>query len=220
LQLLKRVANSPLLAWLLGLSLVIFQVLAVGIWVNGGTFPGDIEILQILHRTSTPSLDRFAETFTFLGIVGGVIPAAVFVALDLLFRRQWEGLLSWSLISSGITVIAALAKLLWHRARPHLWNTLYPFPKDFSFPSGHAAASMTLVAALLLLTWETRWRWFVLSFGGLFVIGIGWTRIYLGVHYPSDVAAGWMLAISWVSGFRLFLQPQLWKLLKEKSSTA
>jgi membrane-associated phospholipid phosphatase len=220
LQWLKRIANVPILAWLLGLSWVIFQVLAVGIWVNGGTFPGDIEILQILHRTSTPSLDRFAETFTFLGIVGGVIPAAFFVALVLLFRRQWEGLLSWSIISSGITVIAALAKLLWHRARPHLWNTLYPFPKDFSFPSGHAAASMTLVVALLLLTWDTRWRWFVLSFGGLFAVGIGWTRVYLGVHYPSDVLAGWMLAIAWVSGFRLLLQQQLWRLLTQKSSKA
>ncbi len=216
----KGVANLPKLAWLAGLSLVIFQVLAVGIWINGGVFPGDIEILQRLHRTATPSLNRFAETFTVLGIVGGVVPATLFVALGLLFRRQWKGLLSWSLISSGSTVIGILSKLLWHRARPHLWDASYPFPQDFSFPSGHAMASMTLVAALLLLIWETRWRWSVLSFGGLFVVAIGWTRMYLGVHYPSDVVAGWMMAIAWVTGFRLFLQPQLWKLLKGKFSNA
>ncbi|MEH1832919.1 MAG: phosphatase PAP2 family protein [Nostoc sp.] len=45
------------------------------------------------------------------------------------------------------------------------------------------------------MSWNSRWRWFVLSIGTLFVLIIGWTRLYLGVHYPSDVLAGWMVAV-------------------------
>ncbi|MEH2298245.1 MAG: phosphatase PAP2 family protein [Nostoc sp.] len=68
-------------------------------------------------------------------------------------------------------------KRLLHRARPHLWVT--PAPEfDYGFPSGHAMASMTLVAVLIILSWNSRWRWFVVIIGTLFVLIIGWTRLY------------------------------------------
>nr|WP_199197502.1 hypothetical protein [Chroococcidiopsis sp. CCALA 051] len=44
---------------------------------------------------------------------------------------------------------------------------------------------MTLVAVLVILTWDSRWRWWVLAVGTLFVLVIGWTRLYLGVHYQA-----------------------------------
>lgn len=197
--------------WVFGvcLPLVIFQILVVGLGVNGGVLPEDVAILQMLHQTETARLDEFAEFLTFFGIVGGVIPVATAIAGVLLLRRQWQSLLYWVLALLGSSVIGAGMKLLWHRARPHLWDSFYPYPKDFSFPSGHAMASMTLVAALVLLFWKTPWRLPLLLLGGLFVLGIGWTRLYLGVHYPSDVLAGWMLAIAWVMGTWLLTQARL-----------
>lgn len=205
MQLRKEIASLTRLTWVSAVSLTVFLLIAVGLWVNSGIWPGDREILEFLHRTETSNLDRFAETFTVLGIKGGVIPVSILVGFGLSLRRQWQVLLAWASMGLGSTGIGILSKLLWHRARPHFWESFYAYPKDFSFPSGHAIASMTLVMALLLLTWSTRWRWLVLTLGGLFVVGIGWTRLYLGVHYPSDVLAGWMLAIAWVTGVRLFL---------------
>jgi undecaprenyl-diphosphatase len=115
--------------------------------------------------------------------------------------------LSYVLIASGgCIVINRIAKVLLHRVRPHLWVS--PAPEfDYGFPSGHAMASMTLVVMLVILSWNSRGRWFVLIAGTLFVIMIGWTRLYLGVHYPSDILAGWMAALSWAVGVSILIRP-------------
>jgi undecaprenyl-diphosphatase len=69
-----------------------------------------------------------------------------------------------------------------------------------SFPSGHAMASMALAVALIVLLWPTRWRYPMLLGGIFFTIMVGLSRIYLGVHYPSDVLAGWVASLAWVMG--------------------
>ena len=64
---------------------------------------------------------------------------------------------------------------------------------------------MTFVTTLIILTWQTKWRWLVISLGGLFALAIAWTRLYLGVHFPSDILGGWFLAITWsISSSLLF----------------
>lgn len=187
------------------LPLLMFGVIVIGLWANGGLFPGDIAILQALHNTQTARLTDFAEGLTVLGIEAGVVPAAAAIAIFLGLHRHWQSLRFWLLAGLGGSALGFCTKLLWHRTRPHLWDSSYPYPKDFSFPSGHAMASMTLITMLMVLLWQTRWRLPILGLGGLFVLGIGWTRLYLGVHYPSDVMAGWMLAIAWVIGLKALL---------------
>lgn len=105
----------------------------------------------------------------------------------------------------GGYAISVSVKILLHRARPSLWDLSYPLPSDYAFPSGHAMSSMTLVVALIVLTWGSRWSAFVSIFGAMFAVAIGWTRMYLGVHFPSDVIGGWMLAIAWGMGVSLLL---------------
>jgi undecaprenyl-diphosphatase len=72
----------------------------------------------------------------------------------------------------------------------------------FSFPSGHAMQSMAVGAALVILLWETRWRYVALLLSASFVLAVGLSRIYLGVHYPSDILAGWAASVAWVVGLR------------------
>jgi undecaprenyl-diphosphatase len=105
--------------------------------------------------------------------------------------------------------ISYTTKLTFHRPRPHLWDLFYRLPSDCSFPSGHALSSMTLVVILVALTWGSRWCKWGLLFGSLFVLTIGWTRLYLGIHYPSDILGGWLLGISWGIGVSLLVKPRL-----------
>jgi membrane-associated phospholipid phosphatase len=65
--------------------------------------------------------------------------------------------------------------------------------------------SMTLAMAVILLSWPTRWRWLVLVAALAFVLQVGASRIYLGVHYPSDILGGWFAGMAWVVGVYLLM---------------
>jgi len=190
-----------LLVLLIGvyLPLQVFGELAEEVWENEGGFPWDVPILLAIHLTSQPRLDVFATTLTKFGVFWGVFPLSAVIVLVLLRQRQWRSLAYLISTLLGSIIINRTAKVLLHRVRPHLWES--PSPElDYGFPSGHAMSSMTLVVALIILTWGTRWCWLVLIVGGLFVLAIAWTRLYLGVHYPSDILAGWMVSIAWAVG--------------------
>jgi undecaprenyl-diphosphatase len=99
----------------------------------------------------------------------------------------------------GAGCLNLLAKLAFGRTRPDLWVSIAP-EADYSFPSGHAMATMAMGAAVICLAWPTRQRWVVVALAVPFVIGIGLSRLYLGVHFPSDILGGWCASVAWVSG--------------------
>lgn len=188
--------------------LQIFSLLAIGIATNlEGGLPWDLPISLSVHAMARPYLDLFASYFTQLGIYWGVAPFVIFLALIFLWQRKWRSISYLVITALGAIWLNHITKLTFHRPRPQVWELFYPLPSDFAFPSGHALSSMVLVVILANLTWGTRWYKWVLFLGSLFVLGIGWTRVYLGVHYPSDVLAGWMLAIAWGIGVSLLLKP-------------
>lgn len=200
--------RTSLLLLLIGvyLPLQVFGVLAEEVWENEGGFPWDVPILLSIHSTASPQLDVFASKLTQLGVFWGVFPVATALSLALLLQRRWRSLAYLLTTLLGSIVINRMAKLLLQRVRPHLWES--PAPEfDYGFPSGHAMSSMTLVAALVILSWGSRWHWLVWIVGSLFVLSIGWTRLYLGVHYPSDILAGWMASVAWATGVSLLIRP-------------
>ncbi|WP_035984974.1 phosphatase PAP2 family protein [Leptolyngbya sp. KIOST-1] len=199
-----------LLLLLLGVYLPFqfFGELAEVVWKNQGGFPWDEPILLTIRTMATPQIDTVAIALTQLGVAGGVLPATIIISLLLWQRRQWRSLAYFLTTLVGTAILNLTAKLLLRRVRPSLWES--PAPEyDFSFPSGHAMASMAFVAALVILLWGSRWNWVVVGLGSLFVLVIGWTRLYLGVHYPSDIIAGWLASIAWAVGVSLVLKPQL-----------
>lgn len=191
------------------LPLQVFALLAVEVRKNQGGFSWDLSVLRAIHATEQPQLNVFAARLTQFGQFQGMLPLIAAVALVLFLRRQWRALAYWIVTQQGSSIINHNAKLVMHRVRPHLWESFYPHPSDYSFPSGHAMASMTLVAALIILTWGSRWCWFALIFGSVYAVAIAWTRLYLGVHFPSDILAGWMVSVAWAIGVSLLLKPNL-----------
>ena len=211
---LKQLLSSrwrSLLMLLIGvyLPLQVFGLLAVEVWENKGGFFWDVPILMTVHKTAQPQLDVVAVTLTKFGSISIVYPIVTAIALVFLFYKRWRSLSYLYIVMVGSSLISYTTKIIMHRARPHLWESFYPPELDYAFPSGHAMTSMALVAALVILTWGSFWCWPILMSGSLFVVGIAWTRLYLGVHFPSDILAGWMVSIAWAFGVSLLIKPHL-----------
>ncbi|HEX8363085.1 MAG TPA: phosphatase PAP2 family protein, partial [Longimicrobium sp.] len=180
------------------LPLFAFGELADDVW-RGGAFPWDVPVLRYMRSWSTPARDAGMELVSLLGYEWGVLPLAAIVFLLLFFLRRRGDALFFGVAMGGAGTLNQGAKMLFQRARPDLW--ISPAPEHtYSFPSGHAMGSMALVAALAVLAWPTRWRWWAIVVGGAFTFVVGLSRVYLGVHYPSDVLAGWLASLGWVIG--------------------
>jgi membrane-associated phospholipid phosphatase len=154
----------------------------------------DAPILHALHRHATPVLDRLAVFFTIVGNTGPMITAGVLTtaALAYLGRRREAWL--FALGVGGSMLLTQAIKHVATRPRPDLWLSLRP-EHTFSFPSGHAMDTAALAAALFFVLPRHRRLWVLAP---LFALSVGWARMYLGVHYPSDVLAGWSSAVGWV----------------------
>lgn len=169
-------------------------------------FPFDAPILHFAQSIARDGFDRAFLLFSKLGYQWGVVPVDVVLVLGLAaMRKLREGLFA------GIAIIGSAllnlgAKQLFARERPTLWESIAP-ESSFSFPSGHAMGSITLAMVLVLLAWHTRWRWWVTVPMTAFVLMVGLSRVYLGVHYPSDILAGWAVAIAWTIGTYLLVFP-------------
>lgn len=136
-----------------------------------------------------------------LGLIGGVgvsSIAAVIVVVCLLVARRWWVALTLGVLAAFAPLLTDLIKNYVERPRPKWAEPIVAPPDQWSFPSGHATGGIAVwlaigVALATLLTSDTAKAWFVLPWAVLgFSIGV--SRVILGVHWPSDVLAGWCVA--------------------------
>ena len=193
-----RRAGARALVLLCGvlLPLLGFRILA-GHLQAPGALPFDVPLLQQAQAASGPVLDRVFLLFSELGYGWGVVPGDILLVVLLLCLRRWRQGAFAALATGGSALLNMGSKRLFARDRPALWESIAP-DATWSFPSGHAMGSMALALVLVLLAWPTRWRWPVLAAMAVFVPMVGASRVYLGVHYPSDILAGWAAAAAWV----------------------
>ena len=190
----------------------VFIAVAEDIWESGG-FVGDQSLLAWVHGRHSPGLDQLALALTNVGGPYVMSAAAVLIGGVLLWRHRRADTWFFALAVGGAMTLNILAKVIFGRPRPALWPSIAP-AKFYSFPSGHAMGSAAVAAALTFLLWRTRWRWPVAVGGGLFALGVGLSRVYLGVHYPSDVLAGWVGSLGWVAGLHVFFTAADWQQLR------
>jgi membrane-associated phospholipid phosphatase len=199
------------------LPLWIFGELAEDV-VSQENFFFDQPLLLFMHTHATPLLDRIMLFFSLIGYRFGVVPLDIAIGLLFLWRRRWGDLFFWILAVGGAAALNVAAKYAFGRVRPELWMSIAP-ETTYSFPSGHAMGSMALVASLVVLAWPTRWRWPAIIGGGLFALVVGLSRVYLGVHYPSDILAGWTASLAWVLGVSVLLYGYITKPTEQAEPT-
>jgi len=163
---------------------------------EGEPFGFDEPLLLLAHAMARDGFDRVFLLCSKIGYEWGVVPADIALVVVLALLRRYRESLFVALATGGSALLNLATKQFFLRDRPSLWESIAP-ETSYSFPSGHAMGSMTLAVVLILLAWPTRWRWPVLIAMAVFVPMVGLSRIYLGVHYPSDILAGWTAASAW-----------------------
>lgn len=156
----------------------------------------DEPLLLFARASADAGLDRWFLWLSRAGHAYGVVPADLLLVAVLALRRHAREAVFAAIALGGSALLNIGAKHGFARARPSLWESIAP-EASYSFPSAHAMGSATLACVLVALAWNTRWRWPVLLGSAAFVLGVGLSRVYLGVHYPSDVLAGWAAAMAW-----------------------
>lgn len=183
---------------------------------DGDTTASDHAILLAFRRADDPSTpigpSWLVQSAIDISALGGTtfitlltIAAAGFLALHKRWRRMF------TLISAvgGAAILSSTIKLSLLRERPAIAAHLTEF-WSYSFPSGHAmvsAAAYLTVGMMLASTQETkRARIYLVSLAVGMTVLIGVTRIYLGVHWPSDVVGGWCAGAAWALLFWVFMR--------------
>jgi undecaprenyl-diphosphatase len=144
-----------------------------------------------LHGLDAPALDVAMRVFTFMGSAPFVSGLVVLVTVWLLLRRArtFAGII---VAVASVTVgLNLLLKTLFHRPRPQLFYEI-PRPESFSFPSGHAMTSAAVygILAFVIARVHPRARAPLYVGASVLVLLVGISRVFLGVHWPTDVLAG------------------------------
>ena len=182
-------------------SVVLFAWLAIEI-LEHQSLVFDSAVRNAVHQQATPLLTILMRGLSLLGSADVLLPLVVVTLIVMAgagIRRQ-AILLVVSL--AGAAVLEATLKLALHRARPQPFFDL-PAPGDYAFPSGHAMVSLCFYVALAWIVsgrLATRWsRVAVWTAAALLTGLIGFSRIYLGLHYPTDVIGGYAAGLVWMA---------------------
>jgi undecaprenyl-diphosphatase len=178
-----------------------FVGLAQKVWTEGG-FARDKTVLRFLYRNASPEQDKLAVALANAGDSGPMIALGMLIVGGLLLRHRRTQALVFAVSVGGSMLLTQVLKTSFARPRPDLWVSIKP-AVTYSFPSGHAMDTAAIAAAVAFLLWQYRGHWSLWPLAPIFALGVGWSRMYLGVHYPSDVLGGWLSATGWVTGVHL-----------------
>jgi len=206
--------RGVLLSWralLLSLaSSVVFLILFA--WLSEEVFEGDLRRFDMavrmkVHEFFSPQMTKFMQTLTFLGSIGFLSSLFIVITAYWIIRKKYRTAVWLAMAAGGSVVLDISLKLSFHRPRPVPFVGMVPM--TYSFPSGHSLSSFCfygVLAGLVCARIQSRaGRAVIWSATALLVLAIGVSRIYLGVHYPTDVIAGYIAAATWVSALLLAL---------------
>lgn len=162
----------------------------------------DNAIISYVQGQESQTLTQVMKFFTFIGtglpitVISLIIMIVLYKVLN--FRRE---LLFFIGVVIGSALLNVFLKSTFHRARPTL--NRFVEATGYSFPSGHSMAAFTLYGVICFLLWKhaehAYFRFILVCCSSIMIIAIGISRIYLGVHYPSDVVGAYLASGTWLA---------------------
>ena len=172
------------------------------------TLPFDSSVLMYLNTHSTHFLDGVLPIATDIGGAIGVGALTLLFGGIFIYRREYTRVAILMIAVIGVAALNLILKAVFMRPRPDLWLQLV-HETGYSFPSGHAMMSAGFGIALAIILWRSRWRWWGIGFATSYILFVGFSRLYLGVHYPTDIIAGWFVSTAWVLVTVLVVQSRI-----------
>jgi membrane protein DedA with SNARE-associated domain/membrane-associated phospholipid phosphatase len=197
----------------LGFHLTIGLICIIGAsWLFGGIAEDvvsgdpltviDVNVAQWFHERTTPKMQTAMRLVTALASLAPVTGVALATALLLGWKRRWYRLLALALVLPGGMMLAVLLKLIFHRDRPDFTDSFRVF-SGYSFPSGHTMAATLLCGVLAYFAVITLkgWRWRVRAVlsACVMILLVGFSRVYLGAHFLSDVLGAAAAGLAWLA---------------------
>lgn len=220
----KRSFEFLSLSLLLGLGTAILALIFFG-WLADEALEGDARWFDdatraAVHQFASPLLTAIMRGFSFVGSTIALTVGTIFVVVRFVMRRLKREAKLFAITMIGAAVLNITLKLAFKRPRPLPFFNLTP-PESYSFPSGHSLTSAVFFGALAaILTARIKSKrvrtgvWIVST--AMFLL-IGLSRIYLGVHYTTDVIAGFAAALIWILVVR-FVEMQLARRKRRKET--
>ena len=199
----RRLLTEALIIGLLAAAVALAVFTWLGREILTGLTPAlDEQIRQAVHEAASPTLTGIMRAASRYGGPAGLIPVGLVLVLAFLIRGWRRGAILVLVTIAGAGLLDILLKLSFGRARPAPFFD-YALPLTASFPSGHALFAASFFGGLAVLVSHRvrhlllRVIVWVVAIGIIALVGL--SRIYLGVHYPSDVLAGYAAATVWVT---------------------
>jgi membrane-associated phospholipid phosphatase len=195
----SRKSNRRLSVALATCVVVVIIVLVVGIEVTKSVSytAGETHILASIAASRVPAIVSASLALNWIfsppiAVVVGVVSAAIVFVVT----RRWSTVLHFAVLVLGTWLSSEVIKVLVHRPRPQgsVADTLVPNPDPDSYPSGHVCFAIGLGFAVFVLVIRSQARWIVAILAILLAAATAVSRIYLGIHYPTDVVASVVFA--------------------------
>lgn len=185
---------------LAGLALWFFKKQADHV-VQGHADQYDEAIMEAVHRIDHPATHRMLHAATQLGSHAAIATAAGVTAVMMLRRGRPHDAWTVAVSTGGAMAINTILKNVFRRQRPIEMARRIKLPKSHSFPSGHSllsAATYPIVAHHLVERHSLPVQAFTHTMAGMIILSVGFSRVYFGVHFPSDVLGGFAAGFGWL----------------------
>ncbi|MEZ4656155.1 MAG: phosphatase PAP2 family protein [Caldilineaceae bacterium] len=184
--------------WIIGFAVVltlgVFLAVAEDVWMKEG-LAWDAPIMLVVHQWRAPWLNALMLGVTDIGSPG-VFVIAPAIALWLWRRQRPRAAVTLLVSGLGAALLSSALKVLFARPRPAVFPPLIA-ETSYSFPSGHALNAIAFYGFIAYLLWQQRQRGWAVA-ASFFALSICFSRIYLGVHYPSDIVGAISIGLLWL----------------------